>query len=84
MSDVKHGEVGTYIHRKCRCSDCTDAHTAWNREQRATRRAAPKEPGDPRHGTPSFYSNHGCRCQRCTEAAVTKRNHYRQIRKAAS
>lgn len=36
--DPRHGTVGAYTNRACRCEACTKAHTAYMRNRRAVRR----------------------------------------------
>lgn len=61
-----HGRRSTYT-GGCRCLECLDADTAYQKARRAARAALPDE--EKPHGTARCYTHYGCRCEACTKAA---------------
>lgn len=74
-----HGSTTGYYSRDCRCFDCIDAATDYQREWKR-KNAGTLSPRDPRHGTWNAYNNYGCRCKRC-KAASTE---YQRARREAT
>lgn len=74
----------SYTNHGCRCPVCTADHTAYLREARARRMAAPTP--EHVHGTNNGYRNYGCHCDRCKAAhrAERARERQRANEKAAS
>jgi len=74
-----HGEHGTYKNWVCRCTPCTLAHTAAEKEARRgrwdrTKRNGNIAPGDRAHGRPCTYWNWGCQCGPCRGASARARS----------
>jgi len=66
--DARHGTDNGYRNLRCRCPECTTAHSAALTRERAKR--APLAFWDPRHGTYGAYTNWGCRCDACRAATA--------------
>ena len=60
----KHGTKSGYNRHNCRCGDCTQARSDYNKSR--SELSLPED--DLRHGTLNAYSNWGCRCDLCKAA----------------
>lgn len=66
---MEHGTRGKYVHDRCRCVECTEANTLYQREANARRAALLKEnPDAAPHGKVNTYVAWGCRCAPCSKA----------------
>jgi Sigma-70, region 4 len=74
-SELWHGTTNGYQNHNCRCRECKQAHSEWNREYR--KRLSTREPLN--HGY-SGYTNYSCRCPICT-AANTQKSRARRARR---
>lgn len=87
----------TYVHKGCRCEECTKANANYKRNKAAdnlrltaatTASLSSEEQTvyDPKltHGLPSTYEWHGCRCPRCTGAFSKRQRNYRLLRELES
>lgn len=64
-SDLKHGKVSTYNNHGCRCDECREAASRYQRSLTCV----PLDSGDPRHGKVGTYNSYGCRCELCKAAS---------------
>lgn len=60
---MKHGTSSSYLHKKCRCTDCKEAYSKYNKDRRAR-----LKPEDAPHGTRVGRLVYGCSCELCTAA----------------
>lgn len=74
-----HGKRATYVNADCRCDECRQANTAFQRE----RKQAGNVPPGGEHGL-SGYNNFGCRCRTCTEAKQEANAAYWPVRRSRS
>ena len=65
---IPHGTVTTYTSYSCRCDDCRQAWSQYQKLRRAARTTEGLAPSDPRHGKYTTYINYGCRCDACVAA----------------
>jgi len=79
-----HGESSIYKNWGCRCTPCTLANTAAEKDLRRRRwdrtmRNGGIAPGARAHGRPCTYWNWGCQCAPCLNAAAHARSGQRAL-----
>lgn len=69
VEGIEHGQSMSYLHSRCRCEPCTQAHSERMARLKAQRRERlSRDPSIVEHGLASTYGNWGCRCEPCVEA----------------
>lgn len=68
---MEHGTISYYTRKKCRCSECKEAMSLYQRENYRKKKGGTVRAKAPaQHGTMSYYTGRSCRCDLCKQACT--------------